>query len=469
MRYPLRYQVFVPMSLTMLATVIAICVLTGWLATRRAYRQVQYDLDRIADTLQASAFPLNNATLEKMRGLSGAEFVLLRAGRTVASSRDWPQPVEQVLGAANSPAPAGLGRSVMLGGEAYFERQVAITASASNEAGMSLFALYPETAWRAARREAIFPSFVAGLAGILATAVVAVMVSRRVTQPIRVVAERMERLASGVFEQSPTPARNDEVRDLVVTANWLAHELSQLHQAIRRGERLTLLGRLSGGLAHQLRNGVTGARLAMQLHRRACDVDEESLQTALRQLDLVEEQLCGFLSLGKQQLCRTSDCDLRQLAKDVQALIQPNCAHRQVILQLELPNEPLVVCGDLAQMRQLLLNLTINALEAVEACAHRIVTIRLERLAQSARVLVCDTGPGVATAVEADLFEPFASSKPEGIGLGLAVASQIARSHGGSLTYRRQNGETCFEWHVPLAAPAARSAQEAELTAAAKG
>src|SRR5262249_59674495 len=107
---------------------------------------------------------------------------------------------------------------------------------------------------------------------------------------------QVSRIAQADYSPMPLPARNDELRDLGHDVNRLAAQLSEMERAIRRSERLTLLGQLAGGLAHQLRNHVTGALMAVQLHARECDTDPESLDVALRQLALTEENLKQFLA-----------------------------------------------------------------------------------------------------------------------------------------------------------------------------
>jgi signal transduction histidine kinase len=110
-------------------------------------------------------------------------------------------------------------------------------------------------------------------------------------------------------------------------------------------------------------------------------------------------------------------------------------------------------------LRQLLVNLMLNAADAAGPGGSVKVetdhkTIQAEgELAHSAMVRVRDNGPGPPTEIAKRLFEPFATSKPEGIGLGLAVAQQIAQAHEGRIVFHRQDGETCFEVWLPTGHP----------------
>jgi signal transduction histidine kinase len=214
------------------------------------------------------------------------------------------------------------------------------------------------------------------------------------------------------------------------------------------------MGQLSGGLAHHLRNAVAGAKLALQLHQRSCrEVDQESLAVALRQLRLTEEQLQRFLTAGQPQLPNRVVCQLPQVVTELAALVGPICQHRKVAFQHALPAEPLpCVSADPALLHQALLNLILNAVEAAGGNGW----VRIEYgLADSGRIgiRVVDSGPGPPDELHPRLFEPFATGKPDGIGLGLAAARQIAEAHGGDLTFTGQS-PTCFELRLPTVASA---------------
>ena len=132
-------------------------------------------------------------------------------------------------------------------------------------AGDTLYILYPENLWRDALWEAIRPSLVVGGALGLASVVLAVVLARGLSRRIRELERRTRLIAAGDFSPMPLPSRDDEIRDLTRSVNEMAQRLAQFQKTAQQTERLRLLGQVSGGLAHQLRNGLTGARLAVQL------------------------------------------------------------------------------------------------------------------------------------------------------------------------------------------------------------
>jgi signal transduction histidine kinase len=180
-------------------------------------------------------------------------------------------------------------------------------------------------------------------------------------------------------------------------------------------------------------------------------------------LAITDSHLEQFLSAGRPTAPRRSRCDLGQIVRDVASLVRPASEHRGVSLTLcGTPEEPLELWADAEQLRQLLLNLAVNA---VEAAGHGgWVRIELAADRDAVRLRVVDSGPGPPAALVDRLFEPFATGKPEGIGLGLTVAKLIAEAHGGSLEHRQQR-PTCFELVLPPHAQRAEATQSAHAGA----
>lgn len=449
MRWPIRYQIFVPFAGLMLLAVVGVSSLDAWLAARRSEQQINKQLREVTRTLLDSRFPLNDSVLRQMRGLSGAEFVLTTVpGRRVASSGL----VVTELKAPSTPTERweelDLGSPVVIDGQSYF--QAAVRRKERGEL-LLLHILYPERIWLESRREAAIPPLIVGASALAGFALLALAIAARLSRPILQVSARVGRMAQGDFQPLPLPVRNDEVRDLVVAVNSLAGQLDEMRRATQRSERLTLLGKLSGGLAHHLRNDVAGARMAVQLHQRHCHAtDRESLEVALRQLALTEDHLQRFLAAGQPERPQQVPCDLRVIVDDLVGMLSPSFRHRKVSLSISADSHAQIpLHADPEQLRHLLMNLAINALEAVGSSGW----VRIEALAENDGAIhlrVLDSGGGPpAEFASGRLFEPFSTSKSEGVGLGLVVARQIAEAHGGTLEYTRCDGKTCFELILP--------------------
>jgi signal transduction histidine kinase len=458
MRWPLRYQILFPFVGVMLAVVVGVSLLDAYLAARRTQRQIEHQLQAVAQTLLDATFPLTDAVLKQTSGLSGAEFVLTdEQGHVRSASR--PDVDYSALGA--SPADKNqihLANSVDVGGDQYFHAAIDVRPRDGQSGPLALHILYPQRELREARWQAAYPPLLVGGALLGVVIVLAIAIAGRLSRPILELRRELSRLVQGEFRPLAVPQRNDELRDLIGSVNMLGDQLDELRRVIKRSERLSLLGQLRGGLAHQLRNSVTGARIAMQLHQRHCTrVDQDSLTVALRQLAITESHLQRFLSAGQTQPPRRETCDLGQVAGDVVALVTPSCDHRGVRLQLD---ADCVGAGELSAdaelLRQLLLNLVLNAIEAAGSGGWVRIVVSSEPHAATIRVL--DSGAGPRHDLVERLFEPFTTGKPEGIGLGLSVAKRIAEAHGGTIRYTRV-GATCFEVQLPRAVAVSEPAQ----------
>jgi signal transduction histidine kinase len=212
--------------------------------------------------------------------------------------------------------------------------------------------------------------------------------------------------------------------------------------------------------------------MALQLHQRRCEAphDDKSLSVALRQLSLTETQVRGLLSLGRTERSQPALCCTRQIVEEVASLVEPICEHAGVTLERDLntagnPDPAYQVRADLESLRAAVLNLVTNAIEAAGPAGR--VTLRTLHDEATVGIEIGDDGAGPPARVAETLFEPFVTSKPEGVGLGLALARQVAVDHGGTLTWRREGERTVFRFMLPTV-DEAREVNEQSMTASAK-
>jgi signal transduction histidine kinase len=451
MRFSIRYQLLLPLLALMLG-VVAMSTWTAWSSGQRERRRIESQMEEIADTVNSVSFPLNTQTFHLMKGLSGADFLLCDEQK-VPIEDDGGRPkttlprVPVELPIPRAKFQPEFEQIVQVADENY----LCIGVTVRQGTGQVLYVFYPESRWREAVALALRPALILGILGSLASILLTLAVTQRTSSRIQELDRRTRSIAAGDFSRMPLPRRNDELRDLAQSVNDMAQRLAEYRDTIRATERLRLLGQVSGGLAHQLRNGVTGAKLAVQLHMRETpgSADSETLQVALRQLSLVEIHLKRFLDLGKSLNLDCKPCDLRTIAREVAELMTPQCRHANITLQTEcVAAIPLI--ADEGQLGQLLLNLLTNAVEAAGPGGW--VALRCGIVEPGHAYLeIIDSGPGPSADVAERLFEPFVTGKPEGVGLGLAVARQVADAHGGRLSWRHESEGTCFRIELPLA------------------
>jgi signal transduction histidine kinase len=457
MRWSIRNQLLVPLFLLLLG-IAGISSWTALAAAHRAWQQIETQVRNVARTFCEALFPLNEHVLRQIKGLSGAEYLLVRPDGGQITTLPAPEiPVPPADAVADSWENLSLGQELKVHERLYFCCGVRLLAPTAVTPG-TLYILYPQALWRDALWDAVRPSLMlGGFVGLVAVAL-ALGMTQRLSRRLRELGRRTRQIARGDFSPMPLAGRNDELRDLGQAVNDMAQRLAQLQDAAQRNERLRLLGQVSGGLAHQLRNGVTGAILAVQLHARECNngADPEALDVALRQLALLESNLKRFLDLGREASAEREECSLVRLVDEAVALLRPQCKHAHVDLRWQPPPKTPTMTGDRVQLGHLLLNLLGNAIDAagpggwVEVQLHDAAKVTNGESPRCA-IDVSDSGPGPPAAIAGHLFEPLVTSKKGGIGLGLAVSRQVAEAHGGTLTWRREQDRTCFRIEVPLA------------------
>jgi signal transduction histidine kinase len=228
-------------------------------------------------------------------------------------------------------------------------------------------------------------------------------------------------------------------------------ELSENVARMKQAERLSATGRLAANLAHEIRNPLASISGAAGILRRGAapkEYQEESLDIIQKESQRLNKLLTGFLNFAKPRLPRLQSTDLDALLSSVASL----ASHAAEASHISLRHAPLAACPEIEcdpeQLRQVLLNLVLNAIEASPADA----PIELRTVDEKKRIAieVEDSGSGIPPEVADKIFEPFFTTKPKGTGLGLAISSMIIAQHGGELTFRRNpHGGTIFRVELP--------------------
>ena len=447
MRWPIRNQILLPFVAIQVATIVGISAASSWLAVRAAERDFHARLSGVVQSLKESSFPLTDIVLQQLRQLSGADFVVLddqqqlrltTLGDLGDATRDLNQSMTELAGAEITER----NRILLIRGESFYAGRISRMKAGDQGA---VYVLYRQSDWHAARDRAMWPPLLIGGLCLLLTMAASVLVSQRLGRRIHAVQQHVTRVAAQNFAPMATSPIDDELRDLAQDVNRMAALLDETLQHAAEAERSRVLTQLVGGLSHQLRNALAGARMSVQLHQRRCgQASDVALETALQQLRLTEEQIKALLRVTRGEATAVHAGRLGDVLDEVVTLVTPVCEHQKISLDYR-ADAGLREVPDADGIRAALLNLLMNAVEAAGPGGSVEVGTAWDE--GQFMIDVTDNGPGLSHPEQ--VFEPFYTTKPEGIGLGLFLARQVVEECHGTLQAIRQNGQTRFRLSLP--------------------
>lgn len=218
--------------------------------------------------------------------------------------------------------------------------------------------------------------------------------------------------------------------------------IRELEEQVRRADRLTALGTLIAGIAHEIRNPLMGVRGAAQLLQAESSFPpalKEYTDVVIREVDRLNALVEGMLAFAQPRPPRLVECNVNQIMEEILALEEPVLMHRGVAVRRIYDPQVPPIAADPDQIRQVFLNLIRNGAEAMEQGGELSLETAYERRSPRcfglsvAVVKVVDQGAGLSSEARQHLFDPFFTTKPTGTGLGLALCYRIVEDHRGSV------------------------------------
>jgi signal transduction histidine kinase len=220
-----------------------------------------------------------------------------------------------------------------------------------------------------------------------------------------------------------------------------------LDRRARQAERLAELGTLTGGLAHEIKNPLSTVQLNLQLLQEDIGTDNPAYSRVASRLNTVKNEtfrlreiLDDFLRFAGRIELEKKSLELGAMLDELVDFYAPQAQLQRVQLRLQRPDTPVMVNLDARLIKQAVLNLMINGLQAMTQGPGELI-LRLSTDNDAARIDVIDTGPGIDPQTLAKIFEAYYTTKRGGTGLGLAMAKRIVDEHGGKLTVASEPGK----------------------------
>jgi len=281
--------------------------------------------------------------------------------------------------------------------------------------------------------------------------------SRFITEPLNKFVEFTKVLGRGEYGKKVAVSSADEVGYLARNFNRLSIELKNAQEKMEEAytythlleaEKLSSVGQISAGLAHELKNPMTTLKMLFQAFREQPDMTKEDAEIINIEIEKIDSVLKNFLGFVKQKSSDFSDVNLNELIERVLSLATYDIENANIIVHKDMLENLPDVKADRALLEQVFLNLIINAVHAMPDGGEIRISGKADDL--YTEVMVWDKGKGIPSDIQAKLFDPFFTTKEHGTGLGLPIAYNIVKTHGGRLFFNSSEGRgTVFTVRLP--------------------
>jgi signal transduction histidine kinase len=294
---------------------------------------------------------------------------------------------------------------------------------------------------------------------VLLVLVVFQLVNRGILRPLSLVERATEEVAKDTFTPiAYQEEKGDEISHLIAAFNKMAQELEARQELLLQSRKMASIGTFTSGIAHELNNPINNLSLIVESlmeDDESMDHDERMrlYQDLMNQADRSSEIVRNLLEFSRARHPRLEEVSLERLVDKTARLVKNELRLNRISFSKEIHGHIPTLKIDKSGVQQVLLNLYLNSIQAMDGGGELKVTVDLDRERNEIRINVRDTGKGIAPEDLHSIFDPFFSTKKEGegTGLGLSVSYNIIKKHGGRISVESQPGKgTCFSIFLPL-------------------
>jgi signal transduction histidine kinase len=289
-------------------------------------------------------------------------------------------------------------------------------------------------------------------------------IGEKVIRPLARITREAEAVARGAFERiTPYGDDKNEIHHLVAAVNRMVGELEKRREQLVQSRKIASIGTLTAGIAHEINNPINNISLILESlledEQTMDDAERRRLyQEAMDQADRASEIVKNLLEFSRASHPRMEETRLEEVVDKTFRLVKNelDLHHIRFVKEVNCDFPPLQL--DKGGLQQVLLNLFMNGIQAMEKGGELKAVIRAAETPAEARIDIVDTGPGISPEHISQVFDPFFTTKKVGVGtgLGLSVSYNIIKTSGGRMEVDSRPGQgACFSIFLPLAGPAA--------------
>jgi signal transduction histidine kinase len=392
-------------------------------------------MEQVAGIISKSSYVLNPAILRQLKEVVNAEIVFFdKDGRVFSTTFSDPavQEMLQDLFKSYSDRPFMV-KDMAFGNVNY--RSI-IHPLILPEQGQAFLSLWMSTN-EADRLKAKIIVVMGGIAifGILAMAGVGYLIARTITAPIEELVKVTGKVSEGEINQRARLNSRDEIGSLADSFNHMIDQLKTYEKRLVESEKMATAGKMAAGLAHEIRNPLTSIKMlgqVLQARLKESRVNQRMLDSLVKEVNRLDRIIQELINRARPGELRMERDDINQQVEEVIRVAGESLAAQGIAVEQELSNHIPEVFMDRERLKQVLWNLLLNAKEAMPKGGQLIVSTR-KADGEFVEILVEDTGAGIPSVETEGLFQPFFTTKPEGVGLGLTMSRKIVERHGGEL------------------------------------
>ena len=306
------------------------------------------------------------------------------------------------------------------------------------------------------------------LLAMVLVSIVAMTIAHQISRPIRAMADAAKKISEGDYSQKVEVSTDDEIGFLANNFNTMVAELGRAHQELKesaetlerkveqrttelramqahliQSEKLAGVGKLAAGVAHEINNPLTCVLTNSSLMLSDLPPDDprrEDLQTVVDETLRCRKIVKGLLDFARQTKPQKQNLNLNKVVEDVLSLVRNQASFHNIAIHTEMDPVLPTVLADADQMRQVVLNIILNAADAMPQGGALRIRSYFDSRSKQVMLRISDTGPGIPVEIQDKLFEPFFTTKKTGTGLGLAIAYGIMERHKGALKVESSPG-----------------------------